>query len=56
MAATNWGRFVIELFMSGKKNATSYFELLDYGVFKFYGENIPNDDFTLKCTLKYIAH
>ena len=37
-AAAKWGRFV--MFISGRKHETSYFGLLEYGVFKFYGENM----------------
>ena len=38
MAAAKQGRFVTEMFVSGRKHETSYFGLLEYGVFKFYGE------------------
>ena len=56
MAAAKRGRFVMEMFISGRKHETSYFGLLEYGVFKFYGKICSDHDFTLKCTLKYIAH
>ncbi len=47
----------MDMFISGRKHKTSYFRLLEYGVFKFYGENIMfSQDFTLKCTLKNTAH
>ena len=55
MAAAKRGRFVMEMFISGRKHETSYFWLLEY-VFKFYGKKCSGHDFTLKCTLKYIAH
>ena len=45
----------MEMFISGRKHETSYFGLLEYGVFKYYG--ICSDhDVTRKCTLKYIAY
>ena len=40
MAAAKRGRFVMEMFISGRKHETSYFGLLEYGVFKLYGENM----------------
>ena len=39
MAAAKRGRFVVEMFISGRMYETSYFGLLEYGVFKCYGEN-----------------
>ena len=36
MAAAKRGRFVMEMFISGRKHEISYFGLLEYGVFKFY--------------------
>ena len=44
----------MEMFISGRKYETSYFGLLEYGIFK---KKICSDhDFTLKCTPKNIAH
>ena len=40
MVATKWGRFVMEMFISGRKHETSYFGFLEYGVFKCYGTNM----------------
>ena len=40
MAAAKQGRFVMEMFIFGRKRDTSYFGLLEYGVFKFYGKNM----------------
>ena len=40
MAAAKWGRLVMEMFISGRKHETSYFGLLECGVFKIYGKNI----------------
>ena len=40
MAAAKRGRFVMEIFTSGRKRETSYFGLLDCDVFKFYGKNM----------------
>ena len=40
MAAANRGRFVMEMFISGRKHETSYLGLLEYGVFKFYEKNM----------------
>ena len=40
MAAAKRGRFVMEMFISGRKHETSYFGLLEYGVFKFYEKNM----------------
>ena len=34
------GQIVMETFISGRKHETSYFGLLEYGIFKFYGENM----------------
>ena len=39
MAAAKQGRFVMEMFISGRKHETSYFGLLEYGGFKFYEKN-----------------
>ena len=50
MAASKWGRFVMEMFISGRKHVTSYFGLLEYGV--FMGKICSDHDFTLK----YINH
>ena len=33
MAATKWDRFVMEMFISGRKHETSYFGFLEYGVY-----------------------
>ena len=56
MAGAKWGRFVMEMFNSGRKNETSYFGLLEYGISNFMGKIYSDHDFTFKCTLKYIAH
>ena len=40
MAAANRVRFVMEMFISGRKHKTSYFGILEYGILKFYGENM----------------
>ena len=40
MAAAKRGRFVMEMFNSVRKHETSYFGLLEYGVFKFYGKKM----------------
>ena len=40
MAAAKWGIFVMEIFVSGRKHETSYFRLLECGVFKFYGKKM----------------
>ena len=40
MAAAKRGRFVMEMSISGRKHETSYFGLLEYGFFKFYGKNM----------------
>ena len=45
----------MEIFISGR-NETSYFGLLEYGVSKFMGKICSDHNFTLKCTLKCIAH
>ena len=47
----------MEMFISGRKHETSYFGLLEYGVYtNFMGKIGSDHDFTFKCTLKYIAH
>ena len=56
MAAAKRGRFVMEMFISGRKHETSYFGLLEYVFSNFMGKICADHDFTLKCTLKYIAH
>ena len=56
MAAAKRVRFVMEMFISGRKHETSYFGLLDMAFSNFMGKICSNRDFTLKCTLKYIAH
>ena len=40
MAAAKRCRLVMEMFMSGRKHETSYFGLLECGVFKTYGKNM----------------
>ena len=51
------GRFVMEMFISGRKYETLYFGLLEYMAFSnFMGKICSDHDFTRKCTLKYIAH
>ena len=61
MAAAKRSRFVMEMFISGRKHETSYLKLHILGFWSmaftnFMGKIGSDHDFTFKCTLKYIAH
>ena len=42
MAAAKRGRFVMEMFNSGRKHETSYFGLLEYGVWEKYVQTMTS--------------